>query len=366
MDRQQLWNIWKKMIFLIIFSFIVFLILVNIFRISLYMFEVNNVIGTALKEDEKQINVINNHYNDYKEDTSNYDFNVAHSANQLNYVDAFKNGDLKNSDWDDGINILLTGSDKYNSHESRSRSDVIIIIRINRHGQLLSFSIPRDTLIEITDSRGRKYQDKIGHSMYWSGLDGLKESVEKLIGSPIYRVVIIDNFRSFEAFLAILGGVDIDKHLEGKLGIQWIRNRTFRFGDIERCRRQQVFMKKAFTKLWKITKGGNYFISSVLFYNMRKVVQTDLTKDDFKKIWYLLKTTNFTPETEVFTAVLPGHFGTYNSKLLRKNNLSCWIPEEGFSEKLYLLFYTANRKENFLKEVKVEKRKILKMDLKLL
>lgn len=308
MDRQQLWNIWKKMIFLIIFSFIVFLILVNIFRISLYMFEVNNVIGTALKEDEKQINVINNHYNDYKEDTSNYDFNVAHSANQLNYVDAFKNGDLKNSDWDDGINILLTGSDKYNSHESRSRSDVIIIIRINRYGQLLSFSIPRDTLIEVTDSRGRKYQDKIGHSMYWSGLDGLKESVEKLIGSPIYRVVIIDNFRSFEAFLAILGGVDIDKHLEGKLGIQWIRNRTFRFGDIERCRRQQVFMKKAFTKLWKITKGGNYFISSVLFYNMRKVVQTDLTKDDFKKNLVFIENDKFYSGNRSFYRCITGTF----------------------------------------------------------
>lgn len=366
MDKQELLHVWKKMVFLIIFSFIIFILLMNIFRISLYMFEINNVIGTALKEDEEEISIINNHFNDYKEDTSSYDFNTAHSARQLNYVDAFKNGNLKNSDWDEGINILLTGSDKYNSHESRSRSDVIIIVRINKQGQILSFSIPRDTLIEVTDSAGRKYQDKIGHSMYWSGLDGLKESVESLIGSPIYRVVIIDNFRSFEAFLAILGGVDIDKHLEGKLGIQWIRNRTFRFGDIERCRRQQVFMKKALTKLWKITKGGNYFISSVLFYNMRKVVQTDLTNDDFRKIWYLFRTTDFSPETEVFTAVLPGRFGTYNSKLLRKNNLSCWIPEEGFSEKLHLLFYAENRNENFLKEIKVGKTKILKMDLHLL
>ena len=130
MNRQELWHIWKKMIFLVIFSFIIFLLLVNIFRVSLYMFEVNNVINVALRKDNEQINVINNHYNDYKEDVSGYDFNVAHSASQLNFVDAFKNGDLKNSDWDEGINILFTGSDKHNSHESRSRSDVIIIIRI--------------------------------------------------------------------------------------------------------------------------------------------------------------------------------------------------------------------------------------------
>jgi hypothetical protein len=42
------------------------------------------------------------------------------------------------------------------------------------------------------------------------------------------------------------------------------------------------------------------------------------------------------------------------------------MPEDGFSEKLHLLFYSANRKDNFLKDIKVERRKILKIDLKLL
>jgi hypothetical protein len=42
------------------------------------------------------------------------------------------------------------------------------------------------------------------------------------------------------------------------------------------------------------------------------------------------------------------------------------MPEDGFSEKLHLLFYSANRKDNFLKDVKIDKAKILKMDLKLL
>lgn len=365
MEKLELYGILKKLTFLMLFSFVLFLFFVNVSKVASYMIQINQVIDTALKEDEKGIEVIQNPLNYYEDlNYMEYDQEVAHTALELEYRDALIGTELKNKDWDEGVNILITGSDRKNSHDVKSRSDTIVVLRINEFGQILSISIPRDTLIEIEGEAGRKYYDKIGHSMYWEGLDGLKNSVESLIGSPIYRVVIIDNFRSFEAFLSILGGVSIDKKLEGELGIQWIRNRSFRLGDIERCRRQQVFLKKAVGKIWKITRSGNYFLTSVLFDNMRKVVQTDLTKKDFYNLLYLLKSTHFNPDEDFYTAVLPGKFGTYDSLLLRKKNLSCWILEEDVSERLHLLFYSPYQ-SNFLKRMSLTKRDFMKIDLNL-
>ena len=146
---------------------------------------------------------------------------------------------INSSEWCDGINILLIGSDKKNFNHEKARSDVIILLRIINNGKILSISIPRDTLIKITDGKWAGYDDKIGHSLYWGGIDNLKKNVEKLIGSPIYRIAIVDNFKNFEAFLAVMGGIKIDKKLIGKIGIRWIRNRNFKDGDIERCKRQQ-------------------------------------------------------------------------------------------------------------------------------
>ena len=129
---------------------------------------------------------------------------------ELNYQDDFSR--LQTVDWSEGINILLTGSDKNDFHVNRSRADVIIILRITKDGKILSISIPRDTLITIEDRNNNLVNDKIGHALYWNGLDGLKNSCELLLGSPIYKVVIIDNFKVLK-LLSIIGSVNIDKNL---------------------------------------------------------------------------------------------------------------------------------------------------------
>lgn len=320
--------------------FIIFLIFINIYNFISLVFEIDQTIDMALKNNDKKIQKIDSNFTYDNSARDQYDINVAHTANELGFNDSLYQ--LNSINWKSGFNILLTGADKKHFRDSKSRADVIIIIRINNQGKIFSISIPRDTLITIETKRYGKTPDKIGHSMYWGGLNQLKKSVENLIGSEIHKVVIIDNFRSFEAFLAILGGIDIDKELSGDIGIQWIRNRNFQYGDIERCKRQQVFIKKAIEKGWKISKNGNFFILDMLYHSMIKIIQTDITRNDFRTILYYLKKNNFSPENDFYTSVLQGKFGTYNSIIQNRNDLSCWLPNTNSIRKIKTIFTTNN------------------------
>ena len=129
-------------------SLITFIIGVQIVKYVSYGIEVNRAVNYVNKDDGKNIQTIKHptlHYED--SEYLQYDQNKAHSPRELNYQDDFSR--LQTVDWSEGINILLTGSDKNDFHVNRSRADVIIILRITKDGKILSISIPRDTLITI-------------------------------------------------------------------------------------------------------------------------------------------------------------------------------------------------------------------------
>ena len=202
--------------------------------------KVKNVLR-ILNNNEKEFNIAGEKI---PYDEINYfEADEAFTASKLGFINYIYH--INGSEWGDGINILLIGSDKKNFTNEKARSDVIILLRIINSGKILSLSIPRDTLIKISDGEWAGYDDKIGHSLYWGGIENLKKNVEDLIESPVYRIAIVDNFKNFEAFLAVMGGIKIDKKLIGDTGIRWIRNRNFRDGDIERCKRQQVFRQQS-------------------------------------------------------------------------------------------------------------------------
>ncbi|MBN2546018.1 MAG: LCP family protein [Spirochaetes bacterium] len=273
-----------------------------------------------------------------------FDHKTAEELGYKNYL-----YEINGTEWGEGINILLVGSDKKFFIDSKARSDVIIILRINNKGKIISISIPRDTLITIKGGKWSGYKDKIGHSMYWEGLERLKKNVEDIINSPIYKVAVIDNFYNFELFLDIIGKVDIND-FKKDTSISWIRNRNFKDGDIERCKRQQVFLKKSCIRLWEITKKGNYFYSNLIYDVLNKIIMTDLTKDEFKKILRHLKNNRFDPETDFYTGVMPGKFSKYDSKILKRNNLDCWVLDENVLNKIQFLFYSENTSLSFAKK----------------
>jgi len=344
MTQKELISLLTKIIFLILFIFFIFIITINIYKFVEYVVKIDQILK-LMEEDNKELPLINTQFNYLDINEGLYDPNIAYTAEKLGYRDRLK--DINGSEWGEGINILVIGSDKKDFHKEKSRADVIIVLRIIKSGKILSLSIPRDSLITFSTGEYKGYTEKIGHSLFWGGLENLKHNIEIIMGSPIHKVIIVDNFRSFEAFLSIIGGIKVDKFLYGKLGIQWIRNRNFVYGDIERCKRQQIFIKKAISKLWEISKKGNYFYCIFAYRAFKRIFETDLTEEEFIKIIYILKSNNFLPEENLYSSVLNGSFGKYNSILSARNNLSCWILDEKEIEKIRLLFYSDSKNFSF-------------------
>ncbi len=362
MDYKNLTSLLRRTLILLLFSIVTFVIGINIYKFINFAIKIDNVINKLNNNEE--IETIDDSFVKYEDEKNgDYDKDSAHRAREMGYVDklSLANGE----EWQRGIDILIVGSDKDDFHVKKSRADVIMFLRITESGKILSISIPRDSLVAMEDYKGTEVMDKIGHAMYWGGLPYLKTRVENLMSTKIDRVIIIDNFKSFEAFLSVIGGVNIDKNLEGKLGIQWIRNRNFKFGDIERCRRQQLFLEKSFTKLWAITKGGNILYASFMYDAFKNIVETDINKKDFLKILYKLKENNFKPKNDFYTSVLSGEFSTYKSKLMGRR-LTSWELDKDNLKRIRELFYNEQYvSENFLND-DVKFWSFLEMDMKTL
>ncbi|HOF00675.1 MAG TPA: LCP family protein [Spirochaetota bacterium] len=343
MSQKELLSLLKKMIALTFLSFFLFIVSINLIKFADFVVKIDNIIKTK-DTDDAEIPIMNLSYIvSESDDTANFNPDNSYRADEIGYQDDISK--LYKYDWSSGYTFLLIGSDKANSNIKKARADVIILLRISSEGKIASISIPRDTLITISNGSYNGYFDKIGHSLYWDGLNQLKLNVERLVGATIDYTIVIDNFRSFEAFLAMIGGVTLDKNLKGKLGIQWIRNRNFKYGDIERCKRQQVFLKKSIDKLWKLSKNGSYIYSVFIYKALTKIVDADISKKDFISVIFLLKEKNFDVNKDYFTSVLPGNFGRFDSKLLYKSNLTCWEPDELTLSKINLLF-TENSENN--------------------
>ena len=342
MLQKELFKILKRLVLFLILFFLVFIMVNNVAKILRFIFKVDNIMK-ILKHDDK-ISAMNSELGEPQKYYNSMNEYVSRTAKELGYINDLYT--LNGTEWGEGINLLLVGSDKKIYNDEKARSDVIIVLRFNSNGKILSISIPRDTLVKLRDGKWTGTMDKIGHSFYWEGLDNLKNTVEDLLGSPVYRVAIIDNFRSFEAFLAIIGGIEVDAILYGQYGVRWIRDRNFKDGDIERCRRQQLFMKKAIAKMWQKTKNGNYIYSKFMYDVLKIIVYTDLTKNDFIKILYNLRIHNFLPEKDFLIGVLPGKFAKYDSVLLRRKQLDCWVLDDNLMAKMQFLFYSENDYQN--------------------
>jgi anionic cell wall polymer biosynthesis LytR-Cps2A-Psr (LCP) family protein len=350
MKYRDLNKILQKIIIIISLFFILFIAAINILKISVYIFKINKVIKEC-QSNSNDISLINSSYNNVQLKTNKkYDLTRSYTADELGFENALYT--INGSEWGDGINILIIGSDKNQYSDSKSRADIIIVLRIIKSGKILSISIPRDSLIKIQDEKWFGAKDKINHSYYWGGLENLKKDIEFLTGSPINKVIVIDNFKDYEGFLSIIGGLKIDKNLYGNLVIQWIRNRNFKDGDIERCKRQQVFLRQALIKTWKITRNGNFILADLLYENLTRIIETDISREEFSNILQILKANNFNPEKDFLTSILPGSFGKYNSVLLNRNNLDCWMLDEKIIEKIKFLFYSKNNNPSFFAKTK--------------
>jgi len=236
-----------------------------------------------------------------------------------------------------GTNILLLGIDR-RGKRGRGRSDTILLIRVVPQMGILTLSIPRDTKVPM-----RRYQDKIAHMYLYGGVERTRTAVENLLGVKIDHYLVVESLSHFKTLLSLIRGVDIDKHLEGRIGLKWIRNRTFARGDFERVMRTQIFIKATIAKAWSLTDGGDERLANVLARTGLLFVNTDLSVSEILELVEELRKGKFDPLTQVHTGHLGGRT-TFSYSPIFGTGLSFIEPSRNELKHLSKLFTDTKRR----------------------
>ncbi|MDS8614855.1 capsular polysaccharide biosynthesis protein Cps4A [Streptococcus pneumoniae] len=105
------------------------------------------------------------------------------------------------------FNIYVSGIDTYGPISSVSRSDVNILMTVNRDTKkILLTTTPRDAYVPIADG-GNNQKDKLTHAGIY-GVDSSIHTLENLYGVDINYYVRL-NFTSFLKLIDLLGGIDV-------------------------------------------------------------------------------------------------------------------------------------------------------------
>lgn len=107
----------------------------------------------------------------------------------------------------DVFNIYISGIDTYGDLTSVSRSDVNIIMTVNRQTkQVLLTTTPRDAYVAIADG-GQNQYDKLTHAGIY-GVDASVHTLENLYEIDINYYARL-NFSSFVKLVDLLGGIEV-------------------------------------------------------------------------------------------------------------------------------------------------------------
>ena len=173
------------------------------------------------------------------------------------------------------FNIYVSGIDTYGPISSVSRSDVNILMTVNRDTKkILLTTTPRDSYVPIADG-GNNQKDKLTHAGIY-GVDSSIHTLENLYGVDINYYVRL-NFTSFLKLIDLLGGVDVyndqdftslhgkfhfpvgNVHLDSEQALGFVRERySLADGDRDRGRNQQKVIIAVIQKLTSTEALKNY------------------------------------------------------------------------------------------------------------
>ncbi len=162
--------------------------------------------------------------------------------------------------------VYFSGIDVYGSINTRSRSDVNIVMTVNPlTKKILLVTIPRDAYVTIPGISGGKY-DKLTHAGIY-GVNASMKTLESIYGVELDYYVRV-NFSSVEKFVDLLGGVNVysaydftSSHIKehfnkgynlmnGKQALEFARERyAFPAGDNQRGKNQMELIKAVFNKM---------------------------------------------------------------------------------------------------------------------
>ncbi|HEP1575820.1 TPA: LCP family protein [Streptococcus suis] len=189
----------------------------------------------------------------------------------------------------DSFNIYISGIDTYGPISSVSRSDVNIIMTINRatHKILLT-TTPRDSYVAIADG-GQNQYDKLTHAGIY-GVNASVHTLENLYGINISNYIRL-NFTSFLQLIDLVGGIDVENtqeftsgehtfpvgtvHLDAEQALIFVRERySLANGDNDRGKNQEKVIAALIKKLSSPENLRNY---QAILNSLEGSIQTDLS-----------------------------------------------------------------------------------------
>ncbi|MER0122261.1 LCP family protein [Streptococcus sp. ZJ93] len=175
----------------------------------------------------------------------------------------------------DTMNIYVSGIDTYGPISSVSRSDVNIIMTVNRATKkVLLTTTPRDAYVPIADG-GNNQNDKLTHAGIY-GVDASIHTLENLYGIHMNYYIRL-NFTSFLQLIDLVGGVDVINdqeftslhgkyhfpvgtvHLDSNQALGFVRERySLQGGDNDRGKNQEKVIAAVIKKLTSTDALKNY------------------------------------------------------------------------------------------------------------
>ncbi len=193
-----------------------------------------------------------------------------------------------NQETGNAINIYISGIDTFGSISSVSRSDVNIIMTINRDTKkILLTTTPRDAYVTIPGA-GQNQKDKLTHAGIY-GVDTSVQTLEQLYGIDIHYYARL-NFTSFLKLIDVVGGVDVENdqafssggydfatgtiHLNAEQALIFVRERySLANGDNDRGKNQEKVIAALINKL---TQPENLLHYQEIMQSLSDSIQTDM------------------------------------------------------------------------------------------
>lgn len=206
------------------------------------------------------------------------------------------------------VNILLLGSDRRPGESWQTRSDAIMVVRLEPARQRVALlSLPRDLIVAIPGvGQARINAATVYGEMYpelGGGAELARQTVSDLLGIPIDHVVRAD-FHAFIAAVDAIGGIEIvveqelydpqyptmdygymvahflpgPQHMDGETALIYSRIRHMD-SDYARARRQQQVILAILERVRQENVLGQVQMLADLSSALRDDIQTDLSLD---------------------------------------------------------------------------------------
>lgn len=227
----------------------------------------------------------------------------------------------------DSFNIYISGIDAYGPISTVSRSDVNIIMTVNRatHKILLT-TAPRDSYVAIADG-GQNQYDKLTHAGIY-GVNASVHTLENLYGIDISNYIRL-NFTSFLQLIDLVGGIDVENtqeftslhgnyyfpvgqvYLNAEQALGFVRERySLEGGDNDRGQNQEKVIAALIKKLSSPDNLANY---QAILTGLEGSIQTDLSLETIMGLvnTQLESGTQFTVESQALTGTGRSDLSSY-------------------------------------------------------